>query len=565
MDREKMMQLEEFRRTQAGPLEGTLIGEFVDGDMDRSTFIRRASVLGLSMSMIGAALEAFGHTGIAKAATAKPSAGGRLRLGVVPPPVTGLDPHTYKDTGGLVTGGIAGEFLTRATQSLTLLPELALSWKPNGDASVWTFKLRSGVKFQSGQAFGADDVVATYDRLTASDTGSQALSAFKGVLSPGGTKAIDNLTVEFHLDAPTANFPYLTSSTTYQGILLPANYKLGTFDKTPQTTGAFKLTAYDPGVSAKYERNPNWWGGTVPLDGVDVTYYSDDSAIISALLGGQIDLINQINFVTGRALFNNANVQIFNARGATHRQVCMRVDAKNPLKNYKARQAIALSLDRKAIVKTLFNNFADVGNDSNFAPLYPSTDKSVPQRHKDLKTAKKLMAQAGHPRGFKITLTTEKTGEIPQLAQIIQRSVKALGIDMALNIETATAYFAGTQDGPPLGWGNTPWLNAPMNITDWGHRAVPNVVLTAAFRTKGIWNAAHYSNAKFDKALSSFLGAIALKDQQKYEKQMQDILLHDTPVIVPYFYNFLSAGNKKVTGYKADAQGTVFLSHTSLA
>ncbi|MDX6468657.1 MAG: peptide/nickel transport system substrate-binding protein [Gaiellaceae bacterium] len=565
MDHEKMMRLEEFRRLEAGPLEGTLIDEFVDGEMDRSTFIRRASVLGLSMSMIGAALEAFGHTGIAKAAPAVASAGGRLRLGVVPPPVTGLDPHTYKDTGGLVTGGIAGEFLTRATQSLTLLPELALSWKPNGDASVWTFKLRSGVKFQSGQAFGADDVVATYDRLTASDTGSQALSAFKGVLSPGGTKAIDNLTVEFHLDAPTANFPYLTSSTTYQGILLPANYKLGTFEKTPQTTGAFKLTAYNPGVSAKYERNPGWWGGTAPLDGVDVTYYSDDSAIIAALLSGQIDLINQINFVTGRALFTSPNVQIFNARGATHRQVCMRVDAKNPLKDYRVRQAIALSLDRKAIVKTLFNNYADVGNDSNFAPIYPSTDKAVPQRHKDITAAKKLMAKAGHPKGFKITLTTEKTGEIPQLAQIIQRSVKALGIDMSLNIETATAYFAGTQDGPPLGWGNTPWLNAPMNITDWGHRAVPNVVLTAAFKTKGIWNAAHYSNAKFDQALESFLAAVALKDQQKYEKQMQQILLHDTPVIVPYFYNFLAAGSKKVTGYKADAQGTVFLSHASLA
>src|SRR3989440_8485654 len=386
-----MMRIEEYRRTEAGPLEATLIDDFVDGEMDRSTFIRRASVLGLGMGLIGAALEALGHAPLARAAVGAVEAGGRLRLGVVPPPVTGLDPHTYKDTGGLVTGGIAGEFLTRATESLTLLPELALSWKPNADASVWTFKLRPNVKFQSGQAFGADDVVATYDRLTAKDTGSQALSAFQGVLSPGGTKAIDNLTIEFHLDAPTANFPYLSSSTTYQGILLPANYKLGTFEKTPQTTGAFKLVSYNPGVSAKYERNTGWWGGSAPLDGIDVTYYSDDSAIISALLGGQIDLINQINFVTGRALFTNPNVQIFNARGATHRQVCMRVDAKNPLKDYRTRQAIALSLDRKAIVKTLFNNFADVGNDSNFAPLYPSTDKRVPQRHKDLKTAKKLM------------------------------------------------------------------------------------------------------------------------------------------------------------------------------
>src|SRR5205814_7649167 len=142
------------------------------------------------------------------------------------------------------------------------------------NATIWTFKLRPNVKFQSGQAFGADDVVATYDRLTSGDTGSQALSAFKGVLSPGGTKAIDNLTIEFHLDSPTANFPYLSSSTTYQGILLPANYKLGTFDKTPQTTGAFKLVAYNPGVSAKYERNRGLLGRPAPLDGRELTHSS---------------------------------------------------------------------------------------------------------------------------------------------------------------------------------------------------------------------------------------------------------------------------------------------------
>ena len=93
---------------------------------------------------------------------------------------------------------------------------------------------------------------------------------------------------------------------------------------------------------------------------------------------------------------------------------------------------------------------------------------------------------------------------------------------------------------------------------------MPNVVLNSAFRSKGIWNAAHYSSKRLDRLITLFLGAIALKDQQRYERQMQAILLHDTPVIVPYFYNFLAAGSKKVKGYKADAQGTVFLSHTSL-
>lgn len=564
MNRDNMRRLDEYRFAHAGPLENDLIDELAESGMDRQEFIKRATVLGLSVGVIGSVLAAY-DTPLAFGAPAAAKAGGRIRVGIIPPPVSGLDPHTYKDQGGLETGGIAGEFLTRATQSLTLQQELALSWKPNANATVWTYKLRPGVKFQDGQSFSADDVVTTYDRLCDPASGSQALSALKGVLSPGGTKKVDSLTVEFHLDSPNANFPYLTSSTTYQGILLPANYKLGTFEKTPQATGAFKLVSYNPGVGAKYDRNPAWWGGTAALDGVDVTYYSDDSAVISALLGSQLDLIGQIQFATGRALFNNPNAQIFAARGATHRQVPMRVDAKNPLKSPLVRQAIALTLDRPAIVKTLFNNLADVGNDSPFAAVYPSTDKSVPQRHKDIARAKKLMAQAGFPKGFKITLTTEKTGEIPQLAQIIQRSVKAIGIDMKLVILTSTAYFAGSQDGPPLGWGTTPWLNAPMNITDWGHRAVPNVLISSAFKTKGVWNAAHYSSKQFDKAANAFFGAIAISDQRKYEKQMQLLLLQDTPVIVPYFYNYLAAGSKKVKGYKADAQSTIFLSHTSLA
>lgn len=568
MNRDMMRHLDEFRRDEAGPLENALFDDLASGEMDRQEFIRRASVLGLSLSAIGTALGAFGLPAPAFAGTGggQGRVGGRLRLGIIPPPVAaGLEPHTYRNIGDLQTGGIAGEFLTRATPNLTLLPELATSWRPNANATVWTYKLRPGVKFQSGQSFGADDVVATYNRLSDPNSGSQALSALKGVLSPGGTKKIDNLTVEFRLDAPTASFPYLTSSTTYQAILLPADYRLGTFEKDPQTTGAFRLVSYRPGVGARYERNPGWWGGRAPLDGVDVTYYSDDSAVVSALLGNQIDLVGQVNFATGRALFNNPNVQIFKARGATHRQVPMRVDAKNPLKDPRVRRAIALTLDRPAIIKTLFNNLADIGNDSPFAPVYPSTDKSVTQRAKNLKLARQLMAKAGHARGFKITLTTQQLGEIPQLAQIIQRSVKAIGIDMSLNILTPTAYFAGSQTGPPLGWGTTPWLNTYMNITNWGHRAVPNVLLTAAFQSKGVWNAAHWSNAAFDKASKDFIAAISLEDQRKFAKQMQRILLAQTPVIIPYFYNYLAAGSKRVTGYRADAQATIYVSRTSLA
>jgi peptide/nickel transport system substrate-binding protein len=564
VDRETRRRFEDYRLNEAGDVENAVIDDLVDGLLDRSEFLQRATMFGVSITAIGTALELFGHTPLASAAPAMQVAGGRLKVGIIPPPTGSLDPHTYADTGGLETGSICGEFLVRATQSLTLLPELATSWKSNKDATVWRYKLRRGVKFQNGKPFGADDVVATFKRLT-SNPKSAALSAYKGILSKGGIRKVDDHTVDFHLDAPTGGFPYLSSSTTYQAILLPADYKLGTFEKTPQATGAYMLTHYTPGVSATYERYPGWWGGHAALDGIDVRYYKDDAATTAALLGKQVNLVGQVNYATGRPLINNRNIQIFNAHGATHREVCMQTDLDNPLKDWRVRQAIALTLDRPAIVKTLFGTFGRPGNDSPFAPIYPSTNKSVPQRHKDIRKAKQLMEAAGFPNGFSITLTTEQTGEIPQLAQIIQRSVKAIGIKMKLRILTASAYFAGTYTGGKYGWGTTPWLNTPMNITDWGHRAIPNVYLTAAFETKGVWNAAHYSNKAFDRAAKSYIGAISIKDQRKFAGQMQRILLHDTPVIIPYFYDFLGAGTTDVKGYKSDAQGSVFLSHTSLA
>lgn len=562
MNSEEMKRLDEYRFSQAGPLQNDLIDEFAEGGVDRRGFIQRATVLGLSMGVVGSALAAY-DAPPAFGAPSRGKAGGRLRLGVLPPPAKDLEPHKLADTGGLVTDGIAGEFLTRSTKTLALLPELALSWSPNATATVWTFKLRPNVKFHSGQAFGAADVVATYERLVGADSG--ALSAFKGVLSSGGIKAVDNLTVQFTLDSATASFPYLTSSTTYQAIILPKDYKLGTYDKTPQGTGAFRLISYTPGVGAKFDRNPNWWGGTAPLDGVDITYYTDPAAHVAALVGGQVDMLNEVQFANGRALFNNPNVQIFPVRGAQNRTVGLRVNLNNPLKDRRVRRAIALTLDRPAIVKTLFNNFADVGNDSPFAPVFPSTNKSVPQRKKDIPAAKKLLAAAGFSRGFKVPFIVQKNGEMPQLAQIMQRSARAIGIDLALQLQTDAQFFAGTQWTAPCSYGNTPWLNGAMTLTGWGGRAVPNVYLSSEVKSCSIWNEAQYKNPKLDRVIDKYLGAIALSDQRRYAGQIQRTLLNDTPFIFPYFFNSLAAGSKKVKGYTHDASAQVYLSRTSLA
>jgi peptide/nickel transport system substrate-binding protein len=566
MDRRRMRESDELRRL-AGPVEGTVIDEFVDGEMDRATFIRRASIAGLSATAIGAVLEAFGRAPLARGATFGARAGGRLRLGIIPPPTGDLEPSLFADHGRLATGSICGEFLTRSHQNLTLGPELATSWKSDAAGSQWTFQIRKGVKFANGQALTADDVVATFKTLTNPSGNSQALSAFKGVLTPDGISKSGDYAVVFNLASPTPSFPYLTSNTTYQAIILPANYKPGTFWTTPQTTGAFNLTAYNPGVSATFNRNPNWWGGSAALDGVDVTYYSDNAAVDAALLGGQIDLISQVTYLTDRAVFT-PNQQIFSARGSGHREIAMLVRtaaAAKPLKDWRVRQAIALTLDRPAALKQLLSTYGDIGNDSPFAPVYPSTNTTVPQRHQDLALAKQLLAKAGYPRGFKVTLTTEKFAEIPALAQILAASAKKIGVNIALNIITSSAYYGGTYSGGATGRGTTPWLNSPMDITDWGHRSVPNVFLTSAIKTAGVWNEADYSNRKVNIAIANYEAALSLADQRKYAKIIQTQMLHDSPYIFPYFLHWTQAGSKRVKGFLADAIGTQYLSKTSLA
>jgi peptide/nickel transport system substrate-binding protein len=563
MDRETRRHLEGYRRDEAGPVENTLVDELLDGELDRRAFLHRGAMLGLGTSIIGAALAAAGEAPLAFASADQPQAGGRIRvaLGV---PETAIEPQIFVGLASY-TGSIAGEFLTRRISGKPLKPELAVGWKPNKNATVWTVKLRPNVKFQNGQPLTADDVVATFKRICDphSTPASQALSVFKGVLSPGGVRKVDKLTVAFHLDSPYVAFPYAMSTTTYQAIILPANYKIGTFVSEPQCTGAFKLTSYTPGVGATFDRFPGWWGGRPPLDGVDVHYYSDPAAASAGLLGNAVDLIQQVTVVNDPALFNNKNVKIFRAAAANHRQLAMRVDLHNPFRDYRVRQAVALALDRPAMVKTLFRGFAQLGNDSPFAPSFLTTAR-VPQRHKDLRKARQLLDAAGYGKGFSTVLTTERLAEIPQEVQIIQQSLKPLGIHVSLDIQTTTEFFGGTQTGPPSGWGNTPWLNGAFTNTDWFDRAVPDVYLTSAYRSRGVWNESHYSSKRFDAALKSYLGSISPKDQRKYAKQMELLLLHDTPTVIPYFFNALSAGSPRVRGYYADAIN-FYLSRTSLA
>ena len=539
-------------RRRRNPLEAHPIDGLVDGRVGRREFLRHGSVLGLSLPLLGAITASLGMAGLIRPVRA--ATGGTLRIGQQVP-AAAVEPVSVADAGGLVLLQQVGEFLAWDGPDLVLRPQLAESWSPNQDGTVWTFKLRQGVQFHDGRPMTAADVVATFDRLSDPANSSNALSVFRGLLSPGGTRKVDDYTVEFQLEVANGGFPYMVSSDNYNAIVLPADYA-GDFEKTFNGTGPFKLEKFTPKVGATFVRNDGYWGPKALLDRTEFVFFTDIQPQILALQGGQIDVINQLPVLAGVGLLNDPNIDIIALKSVAHQQVHMRCDI-DPFQDARVRRAIALCLDRPRIVQGLMKGKASLGNDSPFAAAYPTTDPSVPQRERDLAQAKQLAEAAGLMPGTKVTLTTERYLEIPEFAVLIQNAVKEIGLEIELNILDQGAYYGEAV------FGKSNWLDSMMGITDYGHRGVPNVFLQAPLTSDGTWNAAHFRNPEYDQLAKGYIAALDLESQRATAGQIQRLLLQETPLLFAYFYDFLTATRRGVTGVEPTAMSQIFLGAAS--
>ena len=545
--------IELFRSTH-GEVHNQLIDSLLAGRLNRREFMRHGSCLGLSLTTLGTIAGSVGLIAGPRSARAA-GTGGTIRV-AQNAPASAIDPVKIADGPGLAILSYVGDFLCFDRNDLTLEPMLAESWSPNKDGTVWTFKLRQGVKFHNGKPLTADDVVASIDRLADPANGSNALSAFTGYLSKGGTRKVDDYTVEFHLDAANGNFPYYVSTDNYNAVILPADYK-GDFEQNMIATGPFKLEKYTPKVGASFVRNDDYWGGKPLPDRVEIGFYSDYQPQILALQSGQIDIIEQIPVLQGVGLLNDPNVDIISTPSTAHQQVHMRTDL-DPFKDKRVRRAIALCLDRPKLVQGLMKGRAKIGNDSPFASAFPSSDPDIKQREKNIAEAKQLLEAAGMKNGFKTTLTTEKYLEIPDYAVLIQNAVKEIGGDITVNVLDQGAYYGDAV------YGKSPWLDSDMGITDYGHRGVPNVFLAAPLKSDGTWNSAHFKNKEYDALVTGYVASLDLESQRAAAGKIQTLLLDETPILFTYFYDFLTATKKGATGVEPTAMSHLFVNKATL-
>jgi peptide/nickel transport system substrate-binding protein len=552
-------------RSSASEVENHYIDEYVAGRISRQRLLQLGTGIGMSVPLLGMFGTASALASPKSGASAK--AGGTLRVGSLKAAIA-IDPVTSNTQATLAATSITGEYLVYVSPATgQLKPEIATAWKsPDGKGKSWVFTIRQGVKFHDGSPLTADDVVATFKRLCDPTVASQALSVLKGLLAPDGITKTGPFEVTMTPVTPSPSLPFLIGSPLYNAVILPANYTVGSYEKTFPGTGPYKLTAYTSGVSATFVRNTAYWGGTPALDGVNLTFYADTASQIQALQGGELDLIPQFGYQEGQGLIKSKQFTIFSTKSSVHRELPMRVDVA-PFNDKNVRVALALALNRPSIIKTLFGGEAVPGNDSPIAPSQAVYPKGVAQRKQNLAQAKKLAA------GKKIStqLTTQNAYELPDLAVLVQNAAKAIGFTIKPKLLSVTAYYAGSGAKALPGKagqfvpGGTPWLNAVFTGTDWAPRPVPNAILTAAYKTGGIWNASHYSNKALDTLINQFTTTADLGTQKSLAAKMQKIFLADTPVILPYFYNYLAAGKPSIKGYVADAVGLIRLQGVSMA
>jgi peptide/nickel transport system substrate-binding protein len=553
-------------RRRSSPVENHLIDEYAAGKISRRDFIRRGTIVGMSLPFLGVVVAACGDddTGTTTtaaegagattttAATATTAASGEptsIRAAFIVP-ARALDPVTISDEGGLAAFGQTGQYLTWSDKDLNLIPVLAESWEPNADFTEWTFNLRQGVMYHDGSEVKAADVVASIEGVL---PGNAASAAQTFNIAPGGTVAVDDYTVKFMLGGPNGAFPFFTSSDNYNAAILPAawwqSYAEGNYEQTFAGTGPWINESFEQGVSAVYTKNPNYWGDNGnQADRLEITFYGDEAAAVTAFQEGRIDVIPHISFFGGQALIDDPDAVKQSIGSAQHRQIHMATDVE-PFTDPRVRQAMALMLNRQALVDGLLGGFGSVGNDHPFWVNYPATNPdATAQREQDLAAAQSLLDAAGYADGFEVTLHGLTELEMPDLGALVQGFAGQLNnVVLNLQFDDAGTYY------------DQYWLDSPIGITNYGHRGVPNVFLGAPLRSDGTWNAAHWQNTDYDALNDAYVAAPDLDTQRQLAGQIQQLLHEETPIVFPYFLDHISVHQGNFAGLEVTAMGHVNL------
>jgi peptide/nickel transport system substrate-binding protein len=462
-------------------------------------------------------------------------------------PVTSMDPHYHNlSPNNSLLLHIYDPLVYRDANG-KLKPGLAVSWKPLDDLT-WEFKLRRGVKFHDGTPFTAEDVVATYKRVPNVPNSPSSMATFvKPIVE---TKIVDPYTIVFKTATPHVLMP---SDLAAVDIIPKAVAEKATTEefnsgKAAIGTGPYKFEEFVPNQRIVLKANYAYWGGEEPWDRVTFKILSNPAARVAALLSGDVQMIetvptadiakiaadrkfNLVDKVSNRVIYVHMNQ--WNDKSAPF------VTAKdgkplerNPFKDARVRKALSIAINRDAIAQRIMEKRAIPAAQVLDYSFFGTSKRLKPAKY-DPEGAKKLLAEAGYPNGFALTIHGPNNRYIndDKIAQAIAQFYSRIGIEAKVETMPSSVYFTRATKGEfgymVLGWGT--------ESMEQGSAMRSLLATRDPEHGMGVNNRGRYSNPTFDKQLIDALNTIDDAKREPKLQQAAETVMNDTGLIPIHF------------------------------
>lgn len=448
-------------------------------------------------------------------------------------PVTSLDPHFHQLSPNNAVADMVFDKLVETDEKARNQPGLATEWRAVAP-TTWEFRLREGVRFHNGSDFTAEDVAFTLGRLPNVPNAPSSFAAYSRPITR--IEIVDPLTIRFHTASPYPLLPLDMTNVRIIDAQTHANATTEGFNSGALAvgTGPFRVVQHRSGDRIEFERNANYWGGAPAFARVNYRMITNDATRTAGLLAGDLDFIDQVPTTDLARLRGDNRLALSETVGL--RLIFLGLDhlrgenenspfitdndgrplGRNPLKDVRVRRALSMAIDREAITTRIMDGAATPAG--QFLP--PGTFSHVPDVQPpryDPDAARRLLAEAGYPNGFRIQLNTPNDRYIndARIAQAVGGMWTRIGVRTAVEAQTWSIFVgrAGRAEYSAhlIGWGSNPDGSHPMR----------NIIGTvSAERGWGASNRGRYSNPRLDTLLAESLVEL---DEGRRERMLIDI------------------------------------------
>ncbi|MEO8935893.1 MAG: ABC transporter substrate-binding protein [Burkholderiaceae bacterium] len=472
--------------------------------------------------------------------------------------VTSIDPQWNNSGPNVSLATHIFEPLTLTDRNGRLIPGLAVSWKAV-DPLTWEFKLRSGVKFHDGSELTADDVVFSIERPKKLQGSPASFASFVRPITE--VTAVDKGTVRIRTAVPHVLVPYdLNSIMIVSKKATMAAGSSADFDsgKSAIGTGPFKLVSFKRGDRVELARNEAWWGAKPAWDKVTFRMVSNDAARIASLLSGDVDAIENVPTADVARIASDKRFTV--ARQTSWRTIFWHMDqyrdvtpyatdkngkplAKNPFKDPRVRLAVSKAINRDAIVSRVMEGLA-VPASNLVSPGIFGYNAAIKVEAYDPGGAKRLLAEAGYPGGFMLTLHAPNNRYVndARIAETVAALLSRVGIVTKVETQPWASYLPHARGA-----------EYTMALVGWGSSLGDNTIKNhlATFDEKkgyGAWNFGRSSNPEVDRMLDHDFTLFDDKEREESARSIAALALKDNAVI-PMHHEIVSWAMKKGLSY----------------